>query len=76
MTREKLEGFHCAVEAAIAILGGKYKAIIVWWLTESGTMRYILEFKMPKPGTHYYLQFRGGGPGRIRFDRIRLERIR
>ena len=40
MTREKLEGFHCAVEAAIAILGGKYKAIIVWWLTESGTMRY------------------------------------
>ncbi|MBO5689703.1 MAG: metallophosphoesterase [Lentisphaeria bacterium] len=43
---------------------------------ESGTMRYILEFKMPKPGTHYFLQFRGGGPGRIRFDRIRLERIR
>ena len=40
MTREKLEGFHCAVEAAIAILGGKYKAIIVWWRTESGTMRY------------------------------------
>ena len=36
MTREELEVFHCAVEASIAILGGKYKAIIVWWLTESG----------------------------------------
>ena len=49
MTREKLEGFHCAVEAAIAILGGKYKAIIVWWLTESGTMRYSdIKRKIPQ----------------------------
>ena len=49
MTREKLEGFHCAVEAAIAILGGKYKAIIVWWLTESGIMRYSdIKRKIPQ----------------------------
>ena len=49
MTREELEGFHCAVEAAIAILGGKYKAIIVWWLTESGTMRYSdIKRKIPQ----------------------------
>ena len=31
MTREELESFHCAVEASIAIPGGKYKVIIVWW---------------------------------------------
>ena len=49
MTKERLEGFHCAVEAAIAILGGKYKAIIVWWLTESGTMRYSeIKRKVPQ----------------------------
>ena len=49
MTKEELEGFHCAVEASIAILGGKYKAIIVWWLTESGTMRYSdIKRKIPQ----------------------------
>ena len=49
MTREELEGFHCAVEASIAILGGKYKAIIVWWLTESGIMRYSdIKRKIPQ----------------------------
>ena len=43
---------------------------------DCGTLRYVLEFKMKKTGTHYLLQFRGGGPGQIRFEKIRLERIR
>lgn len=49
MTRDELENFHCAVEAAIAMLGGKYKAIIVWWLTAIGTMRYSeIKRKIPQ----------------------------
>ena len=31
---------HCTAEAAIAVIGGKYKAIIIWWLNEKGVMRY------------------------------------
>ena len=40
MDRKKAQEWHCSVEAAIAVVGGKYKAIIVWHLDHSGTMRY------------------------------------
>ena len=40
MTKKELEGFHCTVEAAMAVMGGKYKAIIVWWLNERTVMRF------------------------------------
>ncbi len=40
MDKKKASGFHCSVEAAIAVLGGKYKAIIVWHLNVSEIMRY------------------------------------
>jgi len=40
MDRKKAQEWHCSVEAAIAVIGGKYKAIIVWHLDHSGTMRY------------------------------------
>ena len=40
MDRKKALTFHCSVEAAIAVLGGKYKAIIIWHLNVSGVMRY------------------------------------
>ena len=40
MDRKKAMEWHCSVEAAIAVIGGKYKAIIVWHLNHSGTMRY------------------------------------
>ena len=40
MTKEQARKLHCTVEAAIAVIGGKYKAIIIWWLNEKGVMRY------------------------------------
>ena len=40
MDRKKALSFHCSVEAAIAVLGGKYKAIIIWHLNVSPVMRY------------------------------------
>ena len=40
MDEKKALSLHCSVEAAIAVLGGKYKAIIIWHLNVSGVMRY------------------------------------
>ena len=39
MTKSEAKKLHCTVEAAIAVIGGKYKAIIIWWLNEKGVMR-------------------------------------
>lgn len=39
--------FHCPVEATLSLIGGKYKAIILWHLTKD-TLRYSeLHRKMP-----------------------------
>lgn len=40
MDRKKAQEWHCSVEAAIAVIGGKYKAIIIWYLNHLGVMRY------------------------------------
>ena len=41
-------GFTCPVEATISLIGGKYKAVILWHLMNS-TLRYSeLHRKMPK----------------------------
>ena len=40
MDKKKALSFHCSVEAAMAVLGGKYKAIIIWHLNVSSVMRY------------------------------------
>lgn len=40
MDRKKALTFQCPVEAALAVLGGKYKALIIWHLNVSGVMRY------------------------------------
>jgi len=40
MTKEQARKLHCTVEAALALVGGKYKAIIVWWLDHRTTMRF------------------------------------
>ncbi len=40
MDKKRARNFHCPVEATMAVFGGKYKAIIVWNLNESGIMRY------------------------------------
>ena len=39
MNVEKVKGYHCPVEAAMDVIGGKYKALIVYELM-SGTKRY------------------------------------
>ncbi|NLL78594.1 MAG: helix-turn-helix transcriptional regulator [Clostridiales bacterium] len=45
---EKCTGIICPIEATISLIGGKYKAIILWNLMNQ-TMRYSeLHKKMPK----------------------------
>ena len=39
-----------------------------------GSMRYVVEFKKGRANYDFYLLFREGPAGRIRFDRIRVER--
>ena len=33
-------GFTCPVEATLRLVGGKYKAVILWHLMDAGTHRY------------------------------------
>ena len=40
MDKKRAMGFHCTVEVTMAVLGGKYKAIIIWHLNATGIMRY------------------------------------
>lgn len=35
-----LSATYCPVEAAIALIGGKYKALILWKLMSNGTLRF------------------------------------
>lgn len=45
---KQCKGFTCPVEATISIIGGKYKAVILWHLMNQ-TLRYSeLHRKMPK----------------------------
>ena len=45
---EQCNGFTCPVEATISLIGGKYKAVILWHLMNN-TLRYSeLHRKMPK----------------------------
>ena len=39
MNIEKIRGYHCPVEATMDVIGGKYKAIILYELIEK-TLRY------------------------------------
>ena len=41
-----------------------------------GTLRYAVDFTKADADFDFYLLFREGPPGRIRFDRIRVERLR
>lgn len=38
--RQKLQNYQCSIEAGVAMIGGKYKIIILWHLTQNQTMRY------------------------------------
>lgn len=33
-------GFTCPVKATLRLVGGKYKAVILWHLMDAGTLRY------------------------------------
>ena len=45
---EQCSRFTCPVEATLSLIGGKYKAVILWHLM-NGTLRYSeLHRKMPK----------------------------
>ena len=37
--RQKLKSYHCTIEAGIAMLGGKYKVMIIYYLMQ-GALRY------------------------------------
>ena len=41
----------------------------------SGLSRYVIEFVRRDPAHNYYLLVREGGPGRIRFNSVRIERV-
>ncbi len=45
---QQCSGFTCPVEAAISMIGGKYKAVILWYLMND-TLRYSeLHRKIPR----------------------------
>jgi len=35
-----MKSYNCSVEAAMDVIGGKYKAIILWHLVKYGTLRF------------------------------------
>lgn len=36
---QTFRGYHCPLEASLKLIGGKYKALILWFLTDK-TLRY------------------------------------
>ena len=43
---------------------------------DSGSLRYIIDFSKTGASHYYYLLVREGGAGKIRFNYIRIERIK
>ena len=42
---------------------------------KQGTMRYVVDFRKPYANYGYYLLFREGPAGRVRFDKVRVEKL-
>lgn len=40
MAREYREPYGCSVEAALAVIGGRWKSVIIFHLIENGVMRF------------------------------------
>lgn len=37
---DKMKKYNCTIEAAMDVIGGKYKIIILWHLIKGGTLRF------------------------------------
>lgn len=49
MRKNKFKKFHCTLEATQAIIAGKYKALIIWHLNDSGVLRFSeLQRELPQ----------------------------
>ena len=42
---------------------------------DSGLQRYVIEFEKPKAEYDYYFLVREGTPGKIRFERVEIEKL-
>ncbi len=38
--KNRIENFNCPVGVTLSVIGGKYKAVIVWYLHKEGVLRY------------------------------------
>ncbi len=36
----KIKNYNCPVGTTLGLIGGKYKVVIIWYLSENGVLRY------------------------------------
>ena len=38
--KNKIKNYNCPVGTTLGLIGGKYKVVIIWYLSENGVLRY------------------------------------
>lgn len=38
--KNKIKNYNCQVGTTLGLIGGKYKVVIIWYLSENGVLRY------------------------------------
>ncbi|CDE93294.1 TPA: transcriptional regulator [Candidatus Gastranaerophilales bacterium HUM_6] len=38
--KNKIKNYNCPVGTTLDLIGGKYKVVIIWYLSENGVLRY------------------------------------
>lgn len=38
--KSKIKNYNCPVGTTLGLIGGKYKVVIIWYLSENGVLRY------------------------------------